>query len=126
VLGPADKRDMMASSFASPQDRDAYADRRVYPRVPVALPAFLQVDGERLAVQIVDLSPGGAKLDCAATPPVGTAVVLDCGTLCRGALVRWQSGGVMGVSFDSELDTREASALIDRSRAMADRISTRE
>ena len=35
-----------------PQDCDPFADRRVYPRVPVALPAFLQADGERHAVQI--------------------------------------------------------------------------
>jgi hypothetical protein len=114
----------MASS--PPQDRDPYADRRVYPRVPVALPAFLQANGERHSVQILDLSPGGAKLDCAAALSAGAAVVLDCGTLRRSAVVRWQSEGVMGLCFDSELDSREASALIDRSRAMADRMKTRE
>ena len=117
---------MMASSVPSPQDRDPYADRRVYPRVPVALPAFLQANGERHAVQILDLSPGGAKLDCPASLSVGTAVILDCGTLGRAAVVRWQTAGVMGLCFDSELDAREASALIDRSRAMAARMKTRE
>jgi hypothetical protein len=117
---------MMASTVPSPEDRDPYADRRVYPRVPVALPAFLQANGERHAVQILDLSPGGAKLDCPASLSVGTAVVLDCGTLGRSAVVRWQNDGVMGLSFDSELDPREASALIQRSEAMAARIKTRE
>jgi hypothetical protein len=116
---------MMASSLPSPQDRDPYADRRVYPRVPVALPAFLQANGERHAVQILDLSPGGAKLDCPASLLVGTAVVLDCGTLARAAVVRWQNAGVMGLCFDSELDAREASALIERSRAIAARMKTR-
>src|SRR5213076_1943014 len=99
---------MMASSLPSPHDRDPYADRRVYPRVPVALPAFLQANGGRHAVQILDLSPGGAKLDCPASLATGTAVVLDCGTLCRPAVVRWQSAGVMGICFDSELDGRDA------------------
>ena len=116
----------MASSVPIPQDRDPYADRRAYPRVPVALPAFLQADGERHAVQILDLSPGGAKLDCPASLPVGTAVTLDCGTLRRSAVIRWQNAGVMGVSFDAELDPREASALIDRSNAMAARMETRD
>jgi hypothetical protein len=116
----------MASSDPSPQDRDPYADRRVYPRVPVALPAFLQADGERHSVQILDLSPGGAKLDCPASLTVGTAVILDCGTLARAAVVRWQNAGVMGLCFDSELDAREASALTDRSQAMAARMKTRE
>jgi PilZ domain-containing protein len=120
------KREMMASSVPSTPDGEALADRRVYPRVPVALPAFLQANGERHAVQILDLSPGGAKLECAAPLAAGTAVILDCGTLACGAAVRWQSGGAMGVCFDSELDAREASALIDRSRAIAARMKTRE
>jgi hypothetical protein len=113
---------MMASSVPSPPDRDPYADRRAYPRVPVALPAFLQADGQRHPVRILDLSPGGAKLDCPASLSVGTAVTLDCGTLGRSAVIRWQNGGVMGVSFDSELDMREANALIDRSNAMVARM----
>lgn len=126
LLRQRDKREMMASSVPSPPDRDPYADRRVYPRVPVALPAFLQAKGERHAVQILDLSPGGAKLDCPASLPSGTAVILDCGTLARAAVVRWQSAGVMGVCFDNEMDGREASALIERSKAMAARIKERE
>jgi hypothetical protein len=117
---------MMTSSIPSPQDCDPYADRRAYPRVPVALPAFLQADGERHFVQILDLSPGGAKLDCPANVSVGTAVILDCGTLGRAAVVRWQSAGVMGLCFDSELDVREAFALIERSKAIAARMKTRE
>ena len=79
-------RDMMASSVPNPEDNDPYADRRIYPRVPVALPAFLQANGERHSVQLLDLSPGGAKLNCAASLSVGTAVVLDCGTLGRAAV----------------------------------------
>lgn len=117
----------MAGSVPPTQDRDPYADRRVYPRVPVALPAFLQANGERHAVQILDLSPGGAKLlDCPATLPTGTAVVLDCGTLSRSAVVRWQTGGVLGLCFDGELDAREVTALIARSIALDTLEKTRE
>lgn len=116
----------MANSLPAHQDRDPYADRRVYPRVPVALPAFLQADGERHFVQILDLSPGGAKLDCPASLSVGTPVILDCGLLARAAVVRWQNGPVMGICFESELEECEATALIDRSRAIAARMKTRE
>jgi hypothetical protein len=94
--------------------------------VPVALPAFLQANGKRHAVQILDLSPGGAKLDCPASLPTGTAVILDCGTLCRPAVVRWNSAGVMGLCFDSELDPRDVSALIERSQALDARMKTRD
>jgi hypothetical protein len=111
---------------STPRDSDPYADRRVYPRVPVALPAFLQAEGERHFVQILDLSPGGAKLDCSVSLPAGTAVTLDCGTLRRGAVIRWRSEGILGVCFDSELDARDVSDLIGRSTALADWRKTRE
>lgn len=116
----------MAISVPSPQDPDPYADRRIYPRVEVALPAFLQAMGERHAVQLLDLSPGGAKLKCPASVSIGTAVILDCGTLGRPGVVRWQNGGLLGLCFDSELDGREVSALIERSRALAAWMKTRE
>ena len=112
----------MASSAPTPQGTDPYADRRVYPRVEVALPAFLQVDDARHAVQLLDLSPGGANLKCTESLASGTAVMLDCGTLRRSAIVRWQSEGVMGICFESELDKRDVSALIARSSALATRM----
>jgi hypothetical protein len=117
---------MMANTVPTPSDDDPFADRRLYPRVGVALPAFLQADGERHAVQIVDLSAGGAKLDCPTHLPTGTAVILDCGTLGRAAVVRWQGAGVIGLCFDSELDPRDVSALMERSKALTARRNTRK
>jgi hypothetical protein len=111
----------MASSV--PADEDCtHADRRAYPRVPVALPAFLQANGERHAVQILDLSAGGAKLNCPVSLASGTAVILECGTLGGPAVVRWQNGGLLGLCFDSEMDVREISALIERSKALEGRM----
>lgn len=108
----------MESSVPSLEDNAPYADRRAYPRVPVALPAFLQANGERHPAQILDLSSGGAKVNCPAGLPAGTTVILDCGTLGRPALVRWQNGALLGLSFETELDPREVSALMDRSKAL--------
>jgi hypothetical protein len=116
---------MMASPAPNPQDDSSYEDRRAYPRVPVAMPAFLQANGQRHSVHLLDLSAGGAKLRCEAILPTGTAVVLDCGTLGRSAVVRWQTGGVLGLCFDSELDAREVTALIARSIALDTRMKTR-
>ena len=116
----------MANPVPAPQDSDPYADRRVYPRVPVALPALLQAGGQRHIVLLLDLSPGGAKLNCPATLPTGTEVILDCGTLGRQAIVRWQNGEVMGICFASELDARDVSALTDRSKALEALMKGRE
>ena len=101
------------------EDHDRFEDRRATPRVRVALPAFLQANGERQSVQILDLSAGGAKLTCGTEYAVGTAVFLDCGSLGCAGVVRWQTGGTLGLCFDAELDAREVSALMDRSNALA-------
>ena len=114
----------MASFAPSPND-DAFADRRAHPRVSVALPAFLQVDGQRHSVQVLDLSAGGAKLDGPVAIAAGASVTLDCGTFGRTAIVRWQNGAVVGVSFDSELDDRELAALLERSNALSALMNTR-
>lgn len=116
----------MASSAPSSELSDPFADRRVYPRVPVALPAFLQANGKRYSVQILDLSAGGAKLNCAKKLASGTTVVLDCGTLGRQAVVRWQNGDALGLCFDRELDPRDVSALAERSQALAALMKTRD
>ncbi|MBW0007007.1 MAG: PilZ domain-containing protein [Sphingomonas sp.] len=116
----------MASPVPAPQDADPYADRRVYPRVPVALPALLQAGGQRFPVLLLDLSPGGAKLNCPASVATGTTVMLDCGTLGRQAVVRWQNGEVMGICFESELDPRDVSALMERSKALEALLKGRE
>ena len=116
----------MASSNTPPQDRDSYADRRAHPRVPVAMPAFLEAQQERHAVQLLDLSVGGAKLNCSAILAPGTAVVLYCGTLSRSAVVRWQNGGELGLRFESALDAREVAALMARSNAVAVRMNLQD
>jgi hypothetical protein len=116
---------MMENPIPTPQDTAPYEDRRAYPRCAVAMPAFLQAKGERHSVQLLDLSAGGAKVSCPATIPTGTAVVLDCGTLCRSAVVRWQAGGALGICFDAELDVREINALVARSVALDTRMKSR-
>lgn len=113
----------MASSVPSPDD---FADRRAHPRVEVALPAFLEVNGKRHPVQLLDLSSGGTKLSCSLNLPAGSEVTLDCGTFIRSAVVRWHGTGVLGLCFGSELDAREVSALAKRSGALAARMTPKD
>ncbi len=115
----------MTSPTQARADHDPFEDRRASPRVRVALPAFLQANGKRQSVQILDLSAGGAKLSCAAVIESGSAVFLDCGTLGCAGVVRWQTGGTLGLCFDTELDQREVSALADRSDALEALMKTR-
>ena len=50
--------------------------------------------------------------------------MLDCGSFAGAAVVRWQNGGVLGLCFESDLDAREVSALIERSKALAARMKS--
>lgn len=115
----------MARPARDLDDSASYEDRRAYARVAIAMPAFLHANGERHAVHLLDLSAGGAKLNSSVSLPTGTAVVLDCGSLGRSAVVRWHTGGLLGICFDSELDAREVTALIARSVALDNLMKTR-
>lgn len=101
---------------------DPFADRRLHPRVTVALPAFLGHGSQRHSVQIVDLSAGGAKLRGTLPPLADQTVVLDCGSGPVTATVRWQDGPFVGLSFDADLSPREVAALAGRSTALAARM----
>jgi hypothetical protein len=116
----------MTKPVPIPQDDDPFADRRAFARVEVALPAFLRAHGRRHSVHLMDLSSGGAKLKCSAQIPVGTLVLLDCGSLACAAVVRWQTDGLIGICFESELNGREVDALKDRSKALTALMSTRK
>ena len=108
---------------AVPLSEDPFADRRAAPRVGVALPGFMTTATARTSVQLLDVSAGGAKLAYGADDlTVGTVIKLDCGMVRRVATVRWTGGGLVGVSFDRDLDERETGALLDRSTALEQRM----
>lgn len=113
----------MTKPAPAPEGTDPFADRRAHPRVGIALPAFLQAGKDRHFVHLLDVSAGGAKLKCPVRLASGTSVKLECGTIGRGAVVRWQSEGVMGICFERELDSRDVSALENRSAALAERMN---
>jgi len=102
---------------------EPYADRRSHPRVTVALPAFQVIGGRRYPVQIVDLSAGGAKLDCGAALVVAGAVVtLNWGGASGQGTVRWREGRLAGVKFAADLDERDVADLARRSEALGARM----
>ena len=116
----------MATLAPSAEGSAAREERRGHSRVVVALPAFVHVDGVRHAVQLLDLSPAGARLKGTVVFPVGTKVRLDCGTLGRAAVIRWQDGDLIGVGFDVALDEHTVAVQVQRSKALAAWMKARE
>jgi|SRR5438094_440512 len=116
----------MATVAPSAEGCAVREERRSHPRIVVALPAFVHVDGVRHAVQLLDLSPAGARLKCTMVFPIGTKVRLDCGTLGRAAVIRWQDGDLIGVGFDIALDEHTVTVQVQRSKALAAWMKARE
>ncbi|WP_300973342.1 PilZ domain-containing protein [Sphingomonas sp. LHG3406-1] len=114
----------MTPALPASAEPDPYADRRLHPRVAVAMPAFLILGGRRYPVQIVDLSAGGAKIDCGtALVAAGAPVTLNWGGGSAQATVRWREGRLAGIAFAAPLDERDVAALATRSAALAARMN---
>src|SRR5262249_432122 len=95
------------SMTLSPKDAEpivakAKAERRRYRRVPLDLPGkvFVPDDGQEAPCKVINLSPGGAAIDCEVTPPPGTQVVLDVDGVGRfEGTVGGRGGRTYGIAF---------------------------
>jgi hypothetical protein len=92
----------------------ARADRRRFRRVDVNLPGklFIPADSREVPCKVVDLSPGGASLECEFLPEIGTHVVLyvDGGFgRFEGAVAR-RDGYGFGMRFNATQMKREKIA----------------
>ena len=92
----------------------AKSDRRRFRRVRVELPGklFVPSDAAEHACTVVDLSPGGANIDCSGPElATGTQVVLYINSFGRfeGSVVR-REGETAGVKFASSALKRERTA----------------
>jgi hypothetical protein len=113
----------MTPALSPSLPHDPYAALRLHPRVAIAMPAFLTLGGRRYSVQILDLSAGGAKLDCGtALVAPGAVVTLNWGAGGAQATVRWREGREAGVAFTTELDPRDVADLARRTEALQARM----
>ena len=110
-------------------DDTSFADRRQYPRIVLKAYAqgcpcrFSEAGGVARAAQLVDISPGGARLLAKGEPPGEKSdLALDCGFLKDSSLptplqgkVRWTNQREFGVAFDPmlPLSTSDLQRMID-------------
>ena len=89
------------------------AERRRFRRIPVNLPGklFVPGDGQESPCTIVDLSPGGAQIECSLALEMGIQAVLYINGFGRfeGTIVR-REGTMSGVRFASSALKRERTA----------------
>lgn len=85
--------------------------RRQWPRQLMILPARLIGVTSEWAVRIRDLSPGGARIEAANLPEIGTDVLLKRGNEEVFGCIAWISGNHAGIEFEMPLEDEALDAL---------------
>src|SRR5258708_38411823 len=100
----------LALKTEDPMLEKARAERRRFRRVRVDLGGrvFVPADSREAVCKVVEMSPGGASVECEVIPDMGTPIILYVDSLGRfeGAVVRSSSAG-FGVRFTSNPPQRE-------------------
>jgi hypothetical protein len=125
-----------ASAFVS-ASRKEYAVRGVFPavddrldrrglqRLPVGLPASVEVGTQSFTARLANLVVGGAMLETMAPVIPGNSVTLRCGTIAAEAKIVWKKTGRIGVKFCTQLSDAEVREQISRSAALDARRASR-
>lgn len=109
----------MASSVRSSVCEEA--DERLWPRIPVAVPASIASAGQNFTARLANIAPGGAMLETSAELDVGAAAIFQCGTIAAQATVIWTKPGKIGLSFLAPLAGSQVDEQISRGEALAAR-----
>jgi len=103
----------LALKTEDPMLEKARAERRRFRRVRVDLGGrvFVPADNREAVCKVVEMSPGGASVECELKPDMGTPIILYVDSLGRfeGAVARSSSAG-FGVRFTSTPLKRERTA----------------
>lgn len=78
--------------------------RRQWPRQLMILSARLVTVANDKNIRIRDLAPGGARIEGADLPAIGTDVLLKRGQFEAFGTIAWISGNQAGLEFDEALD----------------------
>ena len=95
--------------------------RREHDRSPVALPAIVTLGGNEYSARILNLAPGGALIECAASFPPAATFLVRCGSIAADSVVVWQQNGRYGVNFRLPLSEEQVKEQLSRNSAISDR-----
>ena len=98
--------------------RRASPERRAAARLPVTVPATLQVGEQRSAARLANIECAGAMLETSAPVLVGASAPFHCGTVSADATFVWTRTGRIGIRFVIPLAEAEVAVQLQRSRAV--------
>ncbi len=80
--------------------RDTYAERRIYTRMPVEIPAILQGGIVKESCKVLDFGQGGARVACSDKLDISDSVDLEISGLGQfHGTIAWRKTDSFGVSF---------------------------
>jgi hypothetical protein len=100
-------------------------DRRGSQRLPVGLPASVEMGTQSFTARLANLVVGGAMLETIAPAIPGSRVTVRCGTIAAEATIVWRKTGRIGVKFCTQLTDAEVREQISRSAALDSRRASR-
>lgn len=95
--------------------------QREHQRTPLVLPASISFENEEYSVRLINLGRGGAMIECSASPPLRSSVLLRCGSVAANAKVIWKKAAQVGVRFHSTLSEQQIAELLARNIAIVSR-----
>ena len=112
----------MLPSFDPIRVAQEWRDRRVAERFPVALPAFIEIEGTRYNARLINLAHGGALIETFVPhTPISSMAALHCGTIVCLAKVVWTNDCQIGLKFEASLTEEQVNEQLLRTFAIAAR-----
>jgi hypothetical protein len=97
-----------------------HLDQRAKIRCPVGIPALALSDGTKSPISILNITADGAMIDTTKMFEPGSALVVQCGTMCATAKVVWQRPDrKAGLKFLTSLSEAQVEEQIARNAAIS-------
>lgn len=109
------------TAFISADTFKTQREQRSETRLPVFLPAIVEVCGTNYSVGVLNLAPSGVMIETSAPLAVRSRVTFHCGTITTQATVAWQAEGHTGLRFNRILADPDVAEQVTRSYSVAAR-----
>jgi hypothetical protein len=103
------------------QTAEGWLEQRSSERLPISLPAYLEVRGSQHSARLINIAAGGAMIETEATLATGTRFRFSCGTIRVDAVAVWSREGKSGIKFYVPVADWQLTEQLSRSDALVRR-----
>jgi hypothetical protein len=103
---------------ATRRHEPSWVEQRASERLPVSLPAYLEVRGEQHSAKLHNIGSGGAMIETAAQLGTGTRIRFSCGTIRVDSVIVWVAQDKNGLKFLKPVADWQLAEQVSRSDAL--------